>query len=52
MTLHYYLKGEKLYKIGDEATILFVVFSGQVSRKVIIELEKINKIPPYAKKDS
>jgi signal-transduction protein with cAMP-binding, CBS, and nucleotidyltransferase domain len=52
MTLHYYQKGEKLYKIGDEATTLFVVYSGQVSRRVIIELEKVNKIPPYAKKDS
>ena len=27
MTLNYYLKGEKLYQIGDEATTLFVVFS-------------------------
>lgn len=30
---------------------MFVVYSGLVSRKVIIELEQINKIPPYAKKD-
>jgi hypothetical protein len=52
MTLHYYLKGEKLYRVGEEANILFVVVSGLVSRKVIIELEQINKIPPYAKKDS
>lgn len=51
MTLHYYLKGEKLYRIGEEANTLFVVYSGLVSRKVIIELEQINKIPPYAKKD-
>jgi len=36
MTLHYYLKGEKLYRIGDEARILFIVYSGMVSRKVII----------------
>jgi hypothetical protein len=49
MTLHYYLKEEKLYKIGDEARTLFIVYSGKVSRKVIIELEKVNKIPPYAR---
>jgi len=36
MTLHYYLKGEKLYRIGDEARTLFIVYSGMVSRKVII----------------
>lgn len=51
MTLHYYLKGEKLYRVGDEANTLFIVFSGLVARNVIIELEKINKIPPYARKD-
>jgi signal-transduction protein with cAMP-binding, CBS, and nucleotidyltransferase domain len=52
MTLHYYLKGEKLYRIGEEAHTLFVVYSGLVSRRVIIELEQVNKIPPYARKDS
>ena len=51
MTLHYYLKGEKLYRVGDEANTLFIVFTGLVARNVIIELEKINKIPPYARKD-
>jgi CRP-like cAMP-binding protein len=38
MSLHYYLKGEKLYNIGDDASTIFVVFSGLVSRNVVIEL--------------
>lgn len=38
MALHFYLKGEKLYRVGEEANTLFVVYSGMVSRKVIIEL--------------
>jgi CRP-like cAMP-binding protein len=45
LSLHYYLKGEKLFKTGDEATVLFVVHTGHVSRKVVVEIEKINKIP-------
>lgn len=45
MSLHYYLKGQKLYKVGDDANCLYVVFSGKVSRRVVIEIEKINKIP-------
>lgn len=45
MSLHYYLKGEKLFRVGDEANILYVIFSGRASRRVVIEIEKINKIP-------
>ncbi len=45
MSLHYYLKGEKLYKVGNDANMLYVIFSGKVSRKVVIEIEKVNKIP-------
>lgn len=45
MTLHYYLKGEKLFKVGDDANLVYVIYSGKVSRKVVIEIEKINKIP-------
>jgi signal-transduction protein with cAMP-binding, CBS, and nucleotidyltransferase domain len=36
MSLHYYLKGEKLYKVGDDANYLYIIFSGKVSRKVVI----------------
>ena len=45
MTLHYYLKGEKLYKVGDDADFLYIIYTGKVSRKVVIEIEKINRIP-------
>lgn len=36
MSLHYYLRGEKLYRVGDDADFLYVIFSGKVSRKVVI----------------
>ena len=36
MTLHYYLKGEKLYKVGDDADFLYIIYTGKVSRKVVI----------------
>lgn len=45
MSLHYYLKGEKLFRVGEEANILYVIYNGKASRRVVIEIEKINKIP-------
>jgi hypothetical protein len=39
------LKGENIYKIGDEAELLYIIYSGKASRKVVVEIEKINKIP-------
>jgi signal-transduction protein with cAMP-binding, CBS, and nucleotidyltransferase domain len=37
--------GEYLYKFGDDARYLHIVYKGKASRKVIVELDKINKIP-------
>lgn len=45
LTLHFFVKGENLYCPGDEASSLFVIFSGSVARKIIVELDKTNKIP-------
>ena len=39
------MKGELLYMPGDEANCLYVVESGSVARKIIVELDKTNKIP-------
>jgi hypothetical protein len=36
MTLHYYLKGEALYKIGEKADILYIIFRGKASRQVVV----------------
>lgn len=45
LTLHFFVKGEYLYNPGDEAEYLFVIYSGTVARKIIVELDKTNKIP-------
>jgi hypothetical protein len=34
-----------LYHFGDDATQLYIVFKGKASRKVIVEVDKVNKIP-------
>lgn len=36
MTLHYYLKGDYLYKIGDKAELFYIIFSGKASRQVVV----------------
>jgi hypothetical protein len=45
LSIKFFTAGEYLYKFGDEARQIHIVYRGKASRKVIVELDKINKIP-------
>jgi hypothetical protein len=45
ISIKFFTAGEYLYKFGDEAKQIHIVDRGKASRKVIVELDRINKIP-------
>ena len=45
ITLHFLTRGESLYLPGEEANDMFILYSGKVVRKVIVEIDQTNKIP-------